>query len=498
MSKRNKTRDEAAQSKKWLEDVYGEELIKRVENILKKARRYGITISTAESLTAGALSQLIAAVDWLGGNKSDDMGVLIAGDTVYSDLAKHELLRVDQHTLAEHTAVSAAVAREMAEGIIKKTGTTISISLTGYAGLSHRDGKPHSSMGTVFVGAAYQGIAADAPDISSAAVEVKMPPIHRSLGVHGSVIAGVCALEATLEAFSKQEPINIKKLDSEIKSAHDKNAWLEAHKEAHDHTPPKANLPRPKDPQLEIKRERWRHAAVNREMRRFKDDAYKPLPEEREDPLLRALIGIERVQRFDHILYEITQMESKRTARPLITFSGDETIGLMGPLLTMQEGVTRILESGVIDARNIFSAINEIAEKVPGAAPGVTNSAKESAIQDLRSSNLSKTMQTSVSHIAMSAWRISPDKAMPTGEPSVINIAFAVKDPDGTIRLISGDIEIRNRAGHYEASLATADAMLALLEQEFIPQGHIAADRNLRRHHSEAMAKIRNLHTEIL
>ena len=109
----------------------------------------GLTIAVAESLTGG---QLVAAlVDVPGASK-----VVLGGVVAYNTALKASILGVDPVLLAEHGAVDAEVARQMAAGVRERLAVggrpaDIGISTTGVAGPDPQDGKP---VGTVFLGLA--------------------------------------------------------------------------------------------------------------------------------------------------------------------------------------------------------------------------------------------------------------------------------------------------------------------------------------------------------
>ena len=104
------------------------------------ARR--LTLAVAESCTGGHLANLIT-------NVPGASAVLLAGVVSYSNEAKQDFLGVSPETLAAHGAVSAEVAREMAEGARQRTGATYGLALTGIAGPS--GGTAAKPVGTVFV-----------------------------------------------------------------------------------------------------------------------------------------------------------------------------------------------------------------------------------------------------------------------------------------------------------------------------------------------------------
>jgi nicotinamide-nucleotide amidase len=103
------------------------------------------TLALAESCTGGCVAHRLT-------NVPGASAVLLAGMVTYSNEAKQRFLGVKPETLAEHGAVSAAVAREMAEGARRQTGATYALAITGIAGPS--GGTPDKPVGTVFVAAA--------------------------------------------------------------------------------------------------------------------------------------------------------------------------------------------------------------------------------------------------------------------------------------------------------------------------------------------------------
>ncbi len=97
---------------------------------------YSIKISTAESCTGGLLSSRLTDV---AGSSS----YIKENFVTYANEAKIELLDVSQETLETYGAVSEQCAKEMAEGLYKKTGCDVAISTTGIAGPTTPEaGKP--------------------------------------------------------------------------------------------------------------------------------------------------------------------------------------------------------------------------------------------------------------------------------------------------------------------------------------------------------------------
>lgn len=117
------------------------EIIGLAAEIVESLRARGETVSTAESLTAGAVSSAIVTT----AGASD---VFVGAVTAYRDEIKISHLSVDAALLDKHTSVSEQVAVAMARGAIKSLGTTWAIATTGVAGPNPLDGHP---VGAVWV-----------------------------------------------------------------------------------------------------------------------------------------------------------------------------------------------------------------------------------------------------------------------------------------------------------------------------------------------------------
>lgn len=93
----------------------------------------GLRLSVAESCTGGLLASRLTAVP----NASR---VFDGGLVVYNSEQKIALCHVPEEQLEEHGAVSAPVARSMAEGIRALTGSSLAVSITGLAGPAGGEG----------------------------------------------------------------------------------------------------------------------------------------------------------------------------------------------------------------------------------------------------------------------------------------------------------------------------------------------------------------------
>ena len=106
-----------------------------------KAR--GVTFAAAESCTGGLIAKRITDVPGAS-------GVFMGGVVSYTNIVKHRVLGVPADMLEEYGAVSAPVARAMAEGARKATTADCAVSVTGVAGPDRDErGNP---VGTVFIG----------------------------------------------------------------------------------------------------------------------------------------------------------------------------------------------------------------------------------------------------------------------------------------------------------------------------------------------------------
>jgi nicotinamide-nucleotide amidase len=108
----------------------------------------GLTLATAESCTGGLIAAALTAI---AGSSS----VVMAGFVTYANDAKHKMVGVRQESLMQHGAVSAEVAREMAEGARERAGVSLAISCTGIAGPG--GATPGKPVGLVFIGCAREG-----------------------------------------------------------------------------------------------------------------------------------------------------------------------------------------------------------------------------------------------------------------------------------------------------------------------------------------------------
>lgn len=90
-------------------------------------REHGMTLAAAESCTGGMIASKLISVPGIS-------EYFLEGAVTYSNEAKMRRLGVKRETLEAHTAVSEAVAREMAEGVRATSGASLGLATTGIAG----------------------------------------------------------------------------------------------------------------------------------------------------------------------------------------------------------------------------------------------------------------------------------------------------------------------------------------------------------------------------
>jgi nicotinamide-nucleotide amidase len=114
------------------------------EQAVKTALDGGVTVATAESLTAGMVSAVLA--DTAGAS-----GMLQGGIVAYQNSVKMEVLGVSPELLEAVGSVDGDVAAAMAAGARRLCGSDVGVATTGVAGPEDHDGK---AVGTVYIGIA--------------------------------------------------------------------------------------------------------------------------------------------------------------------------------------------------------------------------------------------------------------------------------------------------------------------------------------------------------
>ncbi|MEA5146157.1 MAG: CinA family protein [Candidatus Limiplasma sp.] len=118
------------------------------EQVVRAAVARGVTLGTAESLTAGMIASALAEVPGAS-------NTLVGGIVSYAPRVKQALLGISQSVIQTDGVVSEPCARQMAEGARRALAVDIAVSATGLAG-PNGDGTD-TPVGTVFIGCASAG-----------------------------------------------------------------------------------------------------------------------------------------------------------------------------------------------------------------------------------------------------------------------------------------------------------------------------------------------------
>jgi nicotinamide-nucleotide amidase len=118
--------------------------------LLDELKARGMMLATAESCTGGLIAAALTAVP--GSSAAFERGFV-----TYSNDAKMELIGMPATLIAAHGAVSAEVARAMAEGALGASRADLAVSVTGVAGPD--GGSAEKPVGLVHIGAARRGAA---------------------------------------------------------------------------------------------------------------------------------------------------------------------------------------------------------------------------------------------------------------------------------------------------------------------------------------------------
>ncbi len=111
--------------------------------VVRQFTEKGLTLGTAESLTAGLIAATVADV-------SGASAVLMGGVVSYDPRVKHEVLGVSQEVIDTVGVVSEACALQMASGARKLLKVDVALSATGVAGPT--GGTAENPVGTVWLG----------------------------------------------------------------------------------------------------------------------------------------------------------------------------------------------------------------------------------------------------------------------------------------------------------------------------------------------------------
>ena len=120
-------------------------MIKTIFDLLNSKK---LTISVAESITGGALSNQLMS---LAGSSSFFNGSVVT----YSDESKIEILKIEKEKIRKYSAVSQQISALMASNVKNLFKSDIGFSTTGNAGPGLNDEK--SKLGELYISFYYEG-----------------------------------------------------------------------------------------------------------------------------------------------------------------------------------------------------------------------------------------------------------------------------------------------------------------------------------------------------
>ena len=112
---------------------------------VKTLKEKSATVATAESCTGGLIAKSVTDI-------AGSSAVIAGGMVTYTNRIKTDVLGVDASIIEEHTEVSHACAKAMAERAKETFDTDYALSATGYAGPG--GGTEKDPTGTVYIGIA--------------------------------------------------------------------------------------------------------------------------------------------------------------------------------------------------------------------------------------------------------------------------------------------------------------------------------------------------------
>ncbi|MFL6734425.1 MAG: CinA family protein [Sphingomicrobium sp.] len=110
-----------------LEPALPKDLDQLAERLMRRVCDAKLMVATAESCTGGMLASLLTDID--GAGHGFDRGFV-----TYDPVSKQDLLGLTPEMTERNSAVTAAVARAMAEGALQNSNADITLSVTGFAG----------------------------------------------------------------------------------------------------------------------------------------------------------------------------------------------------------------------------------------------------------------------------------------------------------------------------------------------------------------------------
>ncbi len=124
--------------------LFPADITSMAEDIIRDFTAAGLMVSTAESCTGGLIAGALTEI-------SGSSAVVDRGFVTYTNLAKMQMLGVQEETLARFGAVSEETARQMVHGALFRSRAHLAVAVTGIAGPG--GGSPEKPVGLVHLAA---------------------------------------------------------------------------------------------------------------------------------------------------------------------------------------------------------------------------------------------------------------------------------------------------------------------------------------------------------
>jgi nicotinamide-nucleotide amidase len=165
------------------ETLFPEVLLRAASDVLEAARRSGIRIATAETVTSGLVGACLTSV--AGASEIFERSYVL-----YHSSAKATGLGVPESVSAAHGAVSAEVTRGLAQGLFDHSQAGAVVAITGYAGPG--GGNARDPVGTIYLAAALRNgaVSEERHAFPGSRDNVRLAAVHAALKLlHGQIIA---------------------------------------------------------------------------------------------------------------------------------------------------------------------------------------------------------------------------------------------------------------------------------------------------------------------
>ncbi|XAZ25148.1 CinA family protein [Sinorhizobium sp. B11] len=124
--------------------LFPADITSMAEDIIRDFTAAGLMVSTAESCTGGLIAGALTEI-------SGSSAVVDRGFVTYTNVAKMQMLGVQEETLARFGAVSEETARQMVHGALFRSRAHLAVAVTGIAGPG--GGSPEKPVGLVHLAA---------------------------------------------------------------------------------------------------------------------------------------------------------------------------------------------------------------------------------------------------------------------------------------------------------------------------------------------------------